>query len=140
LGRKMEIPTPYEDLLLDVLENGTYKDDRTGTGTRSVFGRQIRFDLTQGFPLITTKRVHFESIARELLWFLMGESNIKYLREHNITIWDAWVDENDDLGPVYGVQWRSWPTPDGENIDQIRDRKSTRLNSSHVKISYAVFC
>ena len=113
------IPTPYEDLLREVLADGTHKSDRTGTGTRSVFGRQIRFDLSQGFPLITTKRVHFKSIAYELLWFLRGESNVGWLRENGVTIWDEWADAAGELGPVYGVQWRSWPTPSGEQIDQI---------------------
>jgi len=113
------IQTQYEDLLRDVLEHGTWKADRTGTGTRSVFGRQIRYDLSQGFPLITTKRVHFKSLAYELLWFLRGDSNIKWLTDNGVTIWNEWADESGDLGPVYGVQWRSWPTPDGSHIDQI---------------------
>jgi thymidylate synthase len=113
------IPTPYEDLLREVMSTGTHKRDRTGTGTTSVFGRQLRYDLSRGFPLITTKRVHFASVAYELLWFLRGESNIEWLQEHGVSIWDEWADETGELGPVYGVQWRSWPTPSGETIDQI---------------------
>lgn len=117
----MSIPTPYEDLLRDVLEHGTHKSDRTGTGTSSVFGRQLRFDLADSFPLITTKRVHFKSIAAELLWFLRGDSNVKWLQEQGVTIWNEWADADGELGPVYGVQWRSWPTPEGGHIDQIAE-------------------
>ncbi|NLA66288.1 MAG: thymidylate synthase [Leucobacter sp.] len=113
------IATPYEDLLREVFEHGTPKSDRTNTGTRSLFGKQIRFDLADSFPLITTKRVHFKSVAYELLWFLRGESNTQFLRDNGVTIWDEWADETGDLGPVYGVQWRSWPSPDGGHIDQI---------------------
>lgn len=134
----------YHDLLRHVLENGVKKEDRTGTGTLSVFGYQMRFDLAQGFPLLTTKKLHTKSIIHELLWFLKGDTNIKYLNDHGVTIWNEWADEKGELGPVYGSQWRSWPTPEGGHIDQIgnliadikRNPDSRRLMVSAWNVPY----
>lgn len=119
----------YHDLLKHVLENGAHKEDRTGTGTISVFGYQMRFDLSEGFPLLTTKKVHLKSIIHELLWFLQGSTNIQYLKENGVRIWDEWADEQGNLGPVYGYQWRNWPKPDGTHIDQISQVVSNIKNN-----------
>ena len=128
----------YLDLVKYVLENGELKEDRTGTGTKSVFGYQMRFDLANGFPMVTTKKLHLKSIIHELLWFLKGDTNIKYLKENGVRIWDEWADENGDLGHVYGYQWRSWPTPDGRHIDQIQqviDQLKNNPNSRRIIVS-----
>jgi len=119
----------YLDLLRKVMSEGTDKSDRTGTGTRSIFGHQMRFDLSEEFPLLTTKKVHLKSIIYELLWFIAGDTNVKYLQDHGVTIWDEWAGENGDLGPVYGHQWRSWPTPDGRTIDQLSQVIETIKNN-----------
>jgi thymidylate synthase len=121
----------YLDLLRHVLEHGTRKEDRTGTGTLSVFGYQMRFDLAERFPLLTTKKIHTKSVIHELLWFLRGSTNVEYLRANGVTIWDEWADEKGELGPVYGAQWRSWPAPDGRHIDQIADVLEKILKNPH---------
>ena len=128
----------YLDLMRHVRDNGTQKGDRTGTGTKSVFGYQMRFDLSQGFPLVTTKKTHLKSIIHELLWFLRGDTNTRYLKENGVSIWDEWASEDGDLGPVYGFQWRNWPSPDGRLIDQIADlveQIKTRPNSRRLIVS-----
>lgn len=134
----MTVNRAYEDLLRHVMESGTRKSDRTGTGTRSVFGHQVRYDLAAGFPLITTKRVHLKSVVHELLWFLRGDSNVAYLQEHGVRIWNEWARKDGELGPVYGVQWRSWPAPDGRRIDQLSavlDQLRTNPDSRRMVVS-----
>ncbi|WMN11225.1 thymidylate synthase [Marivirga salinae] len=128
----------YHDLMQHILDKGVQKGDRTGTGTISVFGYQMRYDLSEGFPVVTTKKLHLRSIIHELLWFLKGETNIKYLKENGVSIWDEWADENGELGPVYGSQWRNWPTPDGKHIDQISqiiDQIKNTPNSRRIMVS-----
>lgn len=120
---------PYLDLLQRVIDEGTNKDDRTGTGTISIFGHQFRIDLAKGFPVITTKKIHLQSIIHELLWFLKGSTNIKYLKDNNVRIWNEWADQDGNLGPIYGYQWRSWPTPEGKNIDQISELIEGLINN-----------
>ena len=129
------VASPYEELMRHVATHGVFKPDRTGTGTRSVFGHQMRFDLAAGFPLVTTKKVHLKSVILELLWFLRGDGNARWLQERGVTIWDEWARADGDLGPVYGVQWRSWPTPDGGHIDQIAEVvKALRTNPDSRRI------
>jgi len=132
----------YLDVLRDVRDTGTFRGDRTGTGTQSVFGRQMRFDLSAGFPVLTTKKLHLKSIIHELLWFLAGDTNIKYLNDNGVRIWDEWANENGELGPVYGHQWRSWPTPDGGTVDQIQkaidDIKTNPSSRRHIVSAWNV--
>ena len=128
----------YLELLQEILDQGVPKPDRTGTGTLSLFGRQLRFDLKSGFPLLTTKRVHWKSVVYELLWFLRGDTNVRWLQEHGVTIWDEWADKNGELGPVYGAQWRSWPLPDGGHVDQLSqviDQIRTQPHSRRLLVS-----
>jgi len=131
---------PYHDLMKTILEQGTKKSDRTGTGTLSIFGYQMRFDLKKGFPLVTTKKIHLRSVIYELLWFLKGDTNIRFLKENNVTIWDEWADEQGNLGPVYGAQWRAWKTPDGQTIDQISNVidqiKKNPDSRRHIVVAY----
>ena len=130
----------YLDLLRHIRTNGTMKADRTGTGTQSVFGHQMRFDLSEGFPLLTTKKLHLKSIIYELLWFIAGDTNVKYLQEHGVRIWNEWADENGDLGPVYGHQWRSWPAPDGSTIDQLSNVINQIKNSPDSRRMIVSYC